>query len=152
MAAVLIVDDEKHIRSHLATYVTGLGHTAEAAADAAEGLTAIQRRSFDLVLSDVRMAGMDGLGFLAKVRRRRPEACVVLMTAYATVPQAVEAMRGGAYDYLVKPFSLDQIGLLLDRVLEVQSLRRENRRLKRAVEPPIVLDSESPAKIGRAHV
>src|SRR5262245_44271380 len=144
MAAVLIVDDEKHIRSHLATYVTGLGHTAEAAADAAEGLTAIQRRSFDLVLSDVRMAGMDGLGFLAKVRRRRPEACVVLMTAYATVPEAVEAMREGAYDYLVKPFSLDQVGHVVGRVLEVQKLRRENRTLRRALEDLPLLESASP--------
>ena len=145
MAAVLIVDDEKHIRSHLATYVQSLGHTAEVAADAEAGLTALQRRSWDLVLSDVRMTGMDGLAFLAEIRRRRPEACVVLMTAYATVPQAVEAMRGGAYDYLVKPFSLDQIGLLLDRVLEVQSLRRENRRLKDAIREPALIGSESPA-------
>jgi len=145
MAKVLIVDDERNIRSHLATYLKGLGHEPEVAASAEEALAALRGRGFDLVLSDVRMAGMDGLALLGEIRQERPDACVVLMTAYATVPQAVEAMRAGAYDYLVKPFSLDQIGLLLDRVLEVQSLRRENRRLKRAVEPPTVLDSKSPA-------
>src|SRR5262249_27411831 len=75
----------------------------------------------------------------------RPEAFVVLMTAYATVPEAVEAMRGGAYDYLVKPFSLDQVGLLLSRVLEVQRLRHENRRLRRVLDEPALLDSASPA-------
>jgi DNA-binding NtrC family response regulator len=144
MAKVLIVDDERNIRTHLATYVKGLGHETEVAASAEEGLAAVRRRAFDLVLSDVRMTGMDGLALLAAILRERPETCVVLMTAYATVPQAVEAMRAGAYDYLVKPFSLDQVGLLLDRVLEVQSLRRDNRRLRQAVEPQIVLESDSP--------
>jgi len=145
MATLLIVDDEKNIRSHLATYVRSLGHTAETAADATTALAALERQSVDVVLSDVRMAGMDGLALLREVRRRRPEAVVVLMTAYATVPQAVEAMRAGAYDYLVKPFSLDQIGLLLERVFEVQALRRENRTLRRAIDEPTLLESASPA-------
>jgi NtrC-family two-component system response regulator AlgB len=145
MANVLIVDDERNIRSHLATYLTGLGHTAEIAASAEEGIAAVRRRAFDLVLSDIRMTGADGIALLGEVLRERPDTCVVLMTAYATVPQAVEAMRAGAYDYLVKPFSLDQIGVLVARALELQSLRRENRRLKNAVEPPVLLDSESAA-------
>src|SRR5215472_14230229 len=132
MAAILIVDDEKNIRTHLATYVRSLGHSAESAADADAALALVGERAFDVMLSDVRMAGMDGLALLREVRRRRPEIVVVLMTAYATVAQAVEAMRAGAYDYLVKPFSLDQVNLLLDRVLEVSNLRRENRTLRRA--------------------
>jgi NtrC-family two-component system response regulator AlgB len=145
MATVLIADDEKHIRSHLATYVRSLGHVVASAASAAEALAILARGPVELVLSDVRMAEMDGLALLHEIRRRYPETSVVLMTAYATVPQAVEAMRAGAYDYLVKPFSLDQIGLLLDRVLEVQTLRRENRRLKKAIETPVLLESECPA-------
>jgi NtrC-family two-component system response regulator AlgB len=145
MASILIVDDEKNVRTHLATYVHGLGHRAEAAADAAAALALAERHDFDVVLSDVRMAGMDGLALLREIRRRRPEAVVVLMTAYATVPQAVEAMRAGAYDYLVKPFGLDQVGLLLDRVLEVQTLRRQNRTLQQALDQPVLLDSASPA-------
>jgi two-component system, NtrC family, response regulator AlgB len=145
MATILIVDDEKNIRTHLATYVRGLGHVAETADDAADALRVLDRTAADLVLSDVRMAGMDGLALLREIRRRLPEAVVVLMTAYATVEQAVEAMRAGAYDYLVKPFSLDQVGLLVTRVLEVQNLRRENRTLRRAVAEPPLLDSTSPA-------
>ena len=93
--------------------------------------------------SIVRMAGMDGFAMLREVRRRYPETGVVLMTAYATVPDAVEAIRGGAYDYLVKPFSLDQVGLVLNRLIELQSLQQENRTLRQAVEPPPLLESRS---------
>src|SRR5215475_2105630 len=127
MATILIVDDEKNIRSHISTYVRGLGHRAEVAADPTAALSVLEHEAVDLVLSDVRMAGMDGLALLREIRRRRPEAVVVLMTAYATVEQAVEAMRAGAYDYLVKPFSLEQVGLLIARVFEVKALRQENR-------------------------
>jgi NtrC-family two-component system response regulator AlgB len=144
MASILIVDDEKNVRTHLATYVRGLGHRAETAEDATAALVAVDRHEFDVVFSDVRMAGMDGLALLRELRRRRPDAVVVLMTAYGTVPQAVEAMRAGAYDYLMKPFGLDQVGLLLERVLEVQTLRRENRTLHRALDEPAVLESASP--------
>ena len=144
MADILIVDDEKNIRTHLATYVGSLGHGVDTAEDAALALRALAQRDFDVVLSDVRMAGMDGLALLREIRRRRPDAVVVLMTAYATVPEAVEAMRAGAYDYLVKPFSLDQVGLLLARVLEVQALRRENETLRRALHEPVLLESTSP--------
>jgi len=145
MAHLLIVDDEKNIRTHLATYVRGLGHTPDVAADAQAALAVLERGAVDVVFSDVRMAGMDGLALLREIRRRQPDVVVVLMTAYATVPQAVEAMRAGAYDYLVKPFSLDQVGLLLERVLEVRTLRQENRTLREAVEAPALLESASPS-------
>jgi NtrC-family two-component system response regulator AlgB len=145
MATVLIVDDEKNIRAHLATYVRGLGHRVETAADAAEGLRVLERVAADAVFADVRMPGMDGVELLREVRRRRPDTAVVLMTAYATVRGAVQAMREGAYDYLVKPFDLDEAGLLLERLLEVRALRRENRELRRAVEAPPLLESEEPA-------
>src|SRR2546427_9112641 len=144
MATVLIVDDEKNIREHLATYVRSLRHRAEVAPEATAALALLEQHEPDVIFSDVRMAGMDGLALLREVRRRRPEAVVVLMTAYATVQEAVEAMRAGAYDYLVKPFSLDQVGMLLARVLEVQTLKRENRTLRRALEEPVLLDSASP--------
>src|SRR5579864_2107031 len=130
MASILIVDDDSGIRTHLATYVRDLGHETRVAADAMEALAAMESGRFDVVVSDVRMAGMDGLTLLRELRTRHPEAGVVLMTAYATIPDAVEAIRNGAYDYLVKPFSLEQVGLLLGRMLEVQALRDENRALR----------------------
>jgi DNA-binding NtrC family response regulator len=145
MASVLIVDDDAGIRTHLAAYLGELGHEAEPAADAIAALAAMERRAFDAVVSDVRMAGMDGFALLRELRRRHPDVGVVLMTAYATVPDAVEAMRGGAYDYLVKPFSLDEVGHVLGRLLEVQALRRENESLRQAVEDLPLLESRSPA-------
>jgi len=145
MAAILVVDDEKNIRTHLSTYLGSLGHRVETADDGAQALALLGRLAPDVVFSDVRMAGMDGMELLREVRRRRPEAVVVLMTAYATIAGAVEAMREGAYDYLVKPFSLDEVGLLVGRVLEVHGLRQENRRLRTAVEEPALLESASPA-------
>jgi NtrC-family two-component system response regulator AlgB len=144
MPKILIVDDEKNIRTHLATYVRSLGHETVAAADATAALAALAGSEFDLVVSDVRMPGMDGVALLREIRRHQPETVVVLMTAYATVPQAVEAIHAGAYDYLVKPFSLDQVGLLLRRVLELRELRRENRILRTAVDQPVLLESASP--------
>src|SRR5258705_6115893 len=132
MATILIVDDEKNIRTHLGTYVRSLGHEVHLAENAPEALALVERHDLDVVLSDVRMTGMNGLALLTEIRRRRPEAVVVLMTAYATIPGAVEAMRARAYDYLAKPFALDQVGLLLDPALEGQQLRRENRVLRDA--------------------
>jgi NtrC-family two-component system response regulator AlgB len=145
MATVLVVDDEKNIRDHLATYLGGLGHRVLRAADAAEALRALASEPVELVLSDVRMPGMDGVALLRELRARRIEAQVVLMTAYATVAGAVEAMKEGAFHYLVKPFALDEVGLLVARALELSSLRRDNRELRRALEPAALLESGSPA-------
>ena len=145
MARIFVVDDEKNIRTHLATYLRGLGHETEVAADGAAAVKALERVPFDVVFSDVRMAGMDGMALLREAKRIRPEALVVLMTAYGTVPQAVEAMKDGAYDYLVKPFALEQVRLLLARALEVDGLRRENRRLRRIVDEPALFESGSAA-------
>jgi two-component system, NtrC family, response regulator AlgB len=144
MASILIVDDEPHIRTHLARHVRSLGHEVTEAADAAAALAALAAAPVDIVLSDIRMAGMDGLALLREVKRRGPETIVLLMTAYATVPQAVEAMRAGAYDYLVKPFGLEEVDLRLSRVLEMQTLRRDQRRLRAALDEPMFLDSASP--------
>jgi DNA-binding NtrC family response regulator len=145
MATILIVDDEKNIRTHLATFVTSLGHRVLTAADAEEALRHLARDTLDLVLTDVRMAGMDGLALLREVRRRDPDTVVVLMTAYGTVQGAVEAMRAGAYDYLTKPFALDDVKLMLERALELRALRHEKQTLQRAVEQPPLLATESAA-------
>ena len=141
MARLLIVDDDPGIRTHLATHLHDQGHEAQVAADAMVALATIEGWPFDAALSDVRMAG-DGFAFLRELHQRHPEVGVVLMTAYATVPDAVEAIRGGAYDYLVKPFSLEHIDHVLARLLEVQSLRRENRTCGR---PSRVRPCSSPA-------
>jgi NtrC-family two-component system response regulator AlgB len=146
MATVLVVDDEPKIRGHLATYLSGLGgHQVRLAAGAGEALRCADAEPIDLVLSDVRMAGMDGMALLRELRRRQPDAPVILMTAYATIPGAIEAMREGAFHYLVKPFALDELGLLVERALEVVALRRDNRVLRGGLEAPALLDSRCPA-------
>lgn len=150
MARVLIVDDEKNIRNNLTRFVRELGHEVESAEDAATALRHADQGAFDIVLTDVRMPGVDGLELLRHLRRRNPQSVVVLMTAYATIPQAVEAMRAGAYDYLVKPFALDQLRALLARACELQGLRRENAALRQMLgEEAHVLHSES-AEMQRA--
>ena len=88
------------------------------ASSAVEALELLDRAGADVVLSDVRMPGMTGVELLHELRRRKADAVVVLMTAYATVPDAVEAMRAGAYDYLTKPFALDDVGQVVSRALD----------------------------------
>jgi len=126
MAAILIVDDEKNIRDHLATYVGSLGHMVDTAADAQAALAKLNQANFDIVLTDVRMAGMNGLTLLREIRRQQPQVSVVLMTAYATVPQAIEAMRAGAFEYLMKPFAPDDVRLLINHLVDLQARRRAN--------------------------
>jgi NtrC-family two-component system response regulator AlgB len=144
MSNLLVVDDEKNIRQHLSTFLRGLGHRVLLAQDGAEALRVSAAEPLDLVISDVRMAGMDGMALLRELRQHRPDAVVILMTAYATIAGAVEAMREGAFHYLVKPFSLDEVGLLVARALELTALRRDNRELRRALDPPALLESHDP--------
>jgi DNA-binding NtrC family response regulator len=131
MARVLIVDDDKNVRRHLATYVQHLGHVSETAADAETALDLLKGEPFDIVLSDIRMERMNGLALLRELHREQPEVAVVLMTAHATVPQAVEAMRSGAYEYLMKPSSLDDIRLLINHIAETEALRWARRPVQR---------------------
>ena len=145
MAKLLIVDDEKNIRNHLSTFFESCGHrvrTAESARQALEMLA--NEGEFDLVLSDYRMAEVNGLELLQRIKRERPRLPVILMTAYGTVENAVAAMKGGAYDYVAKPFTLEQIQHVVARALEVESLRAEVNLLRDAIQDQPLLDSRSP--------
>jgi NtrC-family two-component system response regulator AlgB len=145
MARLLIVDDEKNIRANLATFFESCGHQVTLASNAPEALAALAAAGcFDLTLTDYRMAEMNGLELLQEIRRRDSDALVVLMTAHATVPNAVAAMKAGAYDYLTKPFSLDQIQHVTERALEVRRLRTENQTLRSTLEELPFLASRSP--------
>ncbi len=144
MANLLIVDDDKKIRNTLAGYLKSSGHAVRIADNGGEALELLAALEFDLVLTDYRMAETDGLELLKEVRRRFPDLQVILMTAYATVENAVEAMRAGAHDYLTKPFSLSQLDHMLVRALEIRALRRENRVLRDTVDEGPFLESHSP--------
>ncbi len=147
MARLLIVDDEKNIRANLAAFFESIGHEVQTAENGRQARALIEAAPFDLVLTDFRMAEMNGLELLAEIKKRRPECLVILMTAYATVDNAVAAMKAGAFDYVTKPFSLEQLQHLTERALQLQGLRAENRALRSAIDETPLLESSSAAMV-----
>ncbi len=127
---ILIVDDEKAQSEILEGFLVKQGYGAISAEDGQRALEKFRNGAFDLVLTDYRMPGMDGIQLLREVRRLNPEATVVIMTAYGTVGTAVAAMKEGAYDYLMKPIDLDELLLLIQRIEREIRLGQENRDLK----------------------
>jgi two-component system, NtrC family, response regulator AlgB len=140
---LLIVDDEKNIRSHLATFFRERGYEVRTAESGPQALELFTDSVADLVLTDYRMAEMNGHELLRRIKERDADVMVILMTAYATVESAVAAMKGGAYDYLTKPFSLDQVEHAIERALETQRLRNEVRGLRDTLEERPFLESRS---------
>jgi DNA-binding NtrC family response regulator len=126
---ILVVEDNDTMREGMKAVLEKEGYGVSEAADGESALSALAARPADLVITDHRMAGMDGLTLLARVKALRPETEVVLITAYGTVELAVEAMKSGAWDFLTKPFSGDALKLKADRVFQVVSGRRDASRL-----------------------
>ncbi len=145
MAKLLVVDDEKNIRETLGRFLGSREHETAIAESGREALALMDRDgAFDLVLSDWRMAEMNGLELLNAIKAKFPTTIVILMTAYGTIQNAVAAMKAGAYDYVTKPFSLDQIQHVVDRALEVKELRTENRTLRNSIDGVPLLTTASP--------
>ena len=144
---VLVIDDERNIRLTLPTLVQSLGHEAHAAASAAEALAAVDARAFDLALLDLKLGTSSGLDLFLKLLERAPGLQVVLMTAFASIPTAVEAIRRGARDYLPKPFEPEQILVLLEEVARERSLRHRVAELEDRLRevPEADFDTNSPA-------
>lgn len=134
MARILIVDDQELMRDSLAATLARENHEVVAAADGPAALSRLNERRFDLMICDLKMPRMSGIELLQEARRLRPEMPVVLMTAFATVSNAVEAMKLGAYDYIQKPFEADEIKLLVERTLDHSRLVRENQALRSMAE------------------
>jgi DNA-binding NtrC family response regulator len=147
MVRILIVDDQDMMRDSLAQILVREGHEVVAAVDGAAAVAKLGAGRFDLLITDLRMPKMSGLELMAEAKRLRPEMPVVLMTAFATVSNAVEAMKLGAYDYIQKPFNGDEIKLLVDRTLEHSRLRLENQAYRSMTEigAPRPLVGEGPA-------
>ena len=125
---ILIVEDEEKLRRVLELQLQSAGFEVEQAGTAEEGLRLADRA--DLILTDLRLPGMDGLELLAQLRRQSLLAPVIVMTAFGTVEAAVEAMKAGAVDFLLKPFSLDHLMAVVHKAVELRSLRDENRQLR----------------------
>ncbi|HQF56861.1 MAG TPA: sigma-54 dependent transcriptional regulator, partial [Fibrobacteria bacterium] len=133
MARILIADDEALMRDMAGESLRRRGHEVTLARNATEALEKFDD-AFQLVLSDYKMPGMTGLDFLKKIRERKSDVPFVIMTAHGTVQVAVEAMRHSAWDFLEKPFDPEVLELTVERALEVHGLRRENRRLREALD------------------
>ena len=133
MATILIVEDEPKMLRLLELTLVEEGFVTRAAADAEAGLKLLSQEQIDLVITDLKLPGMNGLEFLQVVKRTNALIPVVVMTAYGTVETAVEAMKAGASDYVLKPFSLEEIKLIVRKELDVHRLREENRSLREAL-------------------
>lgn len=134
MARLLVVDDEKSICSTIEAAMKSAGHTVEVSDSGELALTLMRKQIPDILLTDLRMDGMSGLDLLSKAREYFPSVTVVIMTAYGTIDTAVAAMRNGAYDYLVKPFTPEQLEHLMERIEEFRRLREENTKLRDQVD------------------
>jgi DNA-binding NtrC family response regulator len=133
MATILIVEDEAKMRRLLELNLGDDGFTTFSAGDAEAGLTLLQENGVDLVVTDLKLPGMSGLEFLQAVKRQNAAMPVVVMTAFGTVETAVEAMKAGASDYVLKPFSLTEMRMVIHKELDVRNLREENRTLREAL-------------------
>jgi two-component system, NtrC family, nitrogen regulation response regulator GlnG len=130
VARLLVADDEESVRWVLEKALRTAGYEVTAVADGEQAIRAFEAEAHDLVLADLRMPGVDGLTLLARLRERWPDAQVVVMTAHGTMDSAIQAMQRGAYDYLAKPFDLDELVLLVERALTARRLTQEVAQLK----------------------
>ena len=122
---ILIVDDELSMRDFLSILLEREGYYTDQAENAEKALKMLDSLSYDLIISDVNMPGLDGLALLKLVKRTAPETAVLVITAFSTSEQAVEAMKLGAYDYLAKPFKVEEIKVLVKNALEKRDLERK---------------------------
>jgi two-component system response regulator HydG len=127
---ILVADDEESHRIMLRAVLAEEGYEVAEAADGPEAIRAVEQEPFDLILLDIRMPGMDGIEALTEIRKISPYIPVLMMTAYASVKTAVEALKAGAFEYLIKPLDIDELKILIEKALEHYHLREENLALK----------------------
>ena len=133
-ASILIVDDERVVRDSLGKWFEEDGYTVDTASNAREALLKLSAQRWDLFLVDVKMPGMDGLELQRKIREVDPEAIVIIMTGYASVETAVQALKDGAYDYLTKPFDPDDLAQVIRKALEPRHMQEDNIRRRESRE------------------
>ncbi len=130
---VLVVDDEKVIREILSEFLTMEGYVVRSVEDGEDALTELRLRPYDMVISDLKMPKVGGLQLLEKISEEKLNVLTVIMTGFGTVETAIEAMKKGAYDYILKPFKVEEVVHVVQRGLERQQLQAENVRLKEAL-------------------
>lgn len=127
---ILLADDDNSLRKVLKFKLAQKGHQVTAVADGEQALEKLKSASFDLLLSDIRMPKIDGIELLEQSKNIQPDLKTILITAHASVPQAVEAVKLGAYNYITKPFDDEELYLAIDKAFEVKTLETENKQLK----------------------
>jgi DNA-binding NtrC family response regulator len=143
---ILIVDDEPSIGEFLTMVLGKEGYRVRAVTTGKQALQILEEEAFPVMLTDLRMPEMTGLELVREARRRHPDLGVIVMTAFASLESAVEAMRLGASDYITKPFQVDEVRLVVEKAMDSLHLRRENRKLKAR----LVADGGLPSIIGRS--
>ncbi|MDP2114579.1 MAG: sigma-54 dependent transcriptional regulator, partial [Bacteroidota bacterium] len=131
--SILIVDDEESVRDSLFNWFIEDGYRVECAENAKKALSMLESDNFDIILADIKMPGMDGLEMLKRIKSLRKESIVIMMTAFATVDTAVQALKEGAFDYVTKPFDPDDLSHLIRNASKQISLLEENEILKEKV-------------------
>ena len=139
--SIIVVDDERSIRVGLRGLLTKEGHDVQTAGSGQEALQLLEDNPVDLVITDLRMPGLDGAQLLTHIKDKYPSTLVIMMTAYGSEKIAVEAMKAGAHDYIVKPFNNDEVKLLVHQALEQNALRREVRQLHERLDAAFRFDS-----------
>src|SRR5450631_4714129 len=127
---ILIIDDDTSLRRVLEYNLQEAGYAVATASSGEEGLRLFADVSPVLVITDMKMAGMDGMQVLKSIKERSPETLVIIITAFGSVDIAVEAMKAGAYDYITKPFNRDELRLTVAKALQFTGMAAENKRLK----------------------
>lgn len=143
---ILLVDDEEITLENLEFVLKKDGHDVVTASNGSQALKYLESSGFDLVLTDLKMKKVDGMEILEKVKTRHPDTEVVMITGYATVSSAIEAMKRGAFYYVAKPFKLDEVRVIVEQAVKKKRLQDENRELKRQ----LALHGNAPLIIGQS--
>ena len=141
MARILVVDDERGVRTFCSDLLRRAGHQVETADSGPAALTLLAEQEFDVVLADINMPRMDGIDLCHRARQERPDQIVILITGYPSIENAVRGMKEGARDYVTKPFTPDELRLVVDRALKERELQEENERLRREMRGQHGLDT-----------
>lgn len=134
MGKILVVDDERSMREFLIIMLQKDGHDVTSASNGKEAVDIIGQQTFDIVITDLKMPQLDGIEVLKIVKESAPETVVIMITAYASAETAVDAMKQGAYDYVTKPFKIEEVKLIVRNALEKRKLREENLILRRKIQ------------------
>jgi two-component system response regulator HydG len=152
MANILVIDDNDTLREGVVAVCERLGHGVKESASGVRGLEMLRDHTFDLVLTDLKMDELDGIGVLKGVKERAPDTAVMIITAYASIETAVDAIKLGAFDYIEKPFSTDTLRIKVERALEFTRMQAKNERLGEALrvqEMSLIGDSAATHKLDK---